>query len=291
MAAHEHLQGQLFDPASTRPRDKGEVPFHEWLDQPGVAYHGTLNPSWQEAPYHHFGDKAAATDRLRTATNIVKAGPTNREAYYSGTQLDHDSFDPGDIYAEPEDHVGHVHARKLDLLKQHRKLSDPVANAAHMHAMLNEGYETWEVPQSVAESTKGLVSQDWSQNNGGTPRAIGSEKGKIKAASRALQMGKGITYNNPHEPGETQVSHVAPRAAQSTWEEDVITSKHASPMAQQYARDRISRGEASTVPFEPASNHPGYEALWQGTLHGDGSGHSVKLPRQHISRIQFQTKD
>lgn len=287
MPAHEHLQGQLFDPKTTRPRDKGEVAFHEWLDQPNVAYHGTFNDRWQDSPYHHFGDVHAASDRLHTAAMFVSAGPASRAAYYSGESVDHDAFDPGDIFAEPETHTGMLHARKLDLIGQRKPLSDPGANAAHHHAQLMEGYEPHEISESVRGSSVGLVKDLWHE-----PQvAPGREQNRIKAASRALQMGKGITYRNVGEPGETGISHVAPRGAQSTWEEDVVTSRHASTMAKGYAQDRLNRGEASTVPFQPRGKIPGYEALWQGTLENNGAGHSPKVSRPHISKLQFTTED
>ena len=332
MPAHEHLQQQLFDPdqmladpartsarkqqqlfnpASTRARRPGETSFSQWLQRPDVSYHGTFNPDWESAPYAHFGDLTAATQRLGHVSHVLRSsGEGKRQAYYSGESAPEDAYDDyGDDEGEVATHTGRVFARRLDLAKQNRQLSDPIANAAQMHAMLQEGHEPWEIPSSVSESSEGRVEPGWEDEPHvkGPNWGFGTEREerRIKAGSRLLQMGKGLSYSNVAEQGETGVSHVVPRGGHTAWEHDVVTDPHAHPAVKEYAQGRIKRGEASAVPFSegtfrgeeknrgeqrPSSEQMTFGSMGKAGVHDLGTkGYGVRsyAPWRHLSDVQF----
>lgn len=287
MAAHDHLQGRLFDPKSTRPLDPGEMGPDRWLKQSNVAYHGSFRPDWDSAPYTHFGDKGAAVSRLQNVTPQLTSA-SMRQTYYSGE----DEIDTGeDEDTEPQTHTGRVYARRFSGNPHPTQFADAEANAAHYHTMRKEGYEDWEVPNSIKHSLGSSGIRDsWAYRDAESSPEI---SGPIGVAAQALETGRPISYRNDVERGDTDnpgVSYVGPRSSHTSWERDVINSPLGHPNMQRVARDRIDRGEEGAVPFEKSWNVPGEAPTpphYQSSF-GKGSK-TLRSQPPSVSKVQFQT--
>ena len=310
---HMPGQGQLFDRSTTRKQTPGEMPMDKWLQQPGVAYHGTFRHDWDQAPYAHFGTEDTAVDRLKTAKSMLKSSPTHRASYYSGEDVGEDYEPPekGMFGSEPEEHTGRLYAHKLDVAKDvggERYVSDMQANSAQYHSLRKEGYEHWEIPPSITESSSSDVKERWH-----TASSYGEEpelKGQAGRAAHVLEQGKAVPYHNPYEGQQAgksaNISYVAPRGSSHTWEEDVTQSPHASVFAQQFARQRQEQGLAGTVPHEntdrrsPGSQtylsvnqpyHPNQRQKGPWLEPGRDTGKPLPAPKAKVSKTQFYTDD
>lgn len=282
-------QGQLLDPTETRERYPSEVSFPEWERSPDVAYHGTFRSDWESAPVTHYGTKEQATDRVVTAARMLKNSSGQRRSYYTGETAD-DYGDDDDYEPDVETHTGRVFARKIPGLARSKvfaeHISDPQANAAHAIHLTDLGHETWEVPQSISDSSL-ATKKTAITNYGARYVAAGPEhqKRSTNFAVARLDSGRPVTYVNEAEGvrGDRwsrekthNVSHMATDRGES-YEGSIVQDPHAHPVQREWAQRQINQGTASSVPFSMS----GSDVRAYG---GVSLTQALAVPFQHVPR-------
>lgn len=301
-------QEQMFDPkAFERPKDPGERDIDDWLESPNIQYHGTFRQDWEHAPSAHMGTQEAAVDRLTHVNSSLRNSPTMRDQYFDPS-LGDDGNDDGELNWEPQEYIGRMHARRLEgeTVPMHGTTghrlpgsyggdslrvnvnSDANANAADV-LHWSKTHEQWDIPRSVKESATvsgqgvavgiGPHLNDW-DDEPDTSRMTPESK----AGAAALGEGKAVSYHNSVEGG---TSLVVPRSmSKRTWEQDILSSPHASEGRKQFARQRREQGTEGTVAFDSATAP---KLSIQGRLF-QGAGlpiQGVPMPRSRINEFRF----
>lgn len=283
----QFTQQHLFDPASTRGRTAGDMSSDEWWEanKDDTVYHGTFRDEWRHAPTAHFGTRDAALQRLSNVEYGLKDSSSFRRKYYDPDSSD---FDTDYEDAGEQEHVGRLYGRVIDRSNVHpRKLNDPDANAADMHHWMRQGYESYEIPRSVAESLtvrRGGEEHYVGPSSRGEGRpSRGGMRPPAIAASIALKRGKTLSYDNDVEGG---VSYIADPSTTTTWEHEQLRDPNASPARKDFAQQRITSGQAGAQAFErPAAQSQSY---WQNSL--DGTGRRLYGdPRGVVHERRFRT--
>jgi hypothetical protein len=309
MAASDNLhpdqQPSLFDiDQYTRKRSPEEMGPDAWLEHHGaegtLTHHATFREDWRDAPTVHAGTIGQASYRLHRVADTIRHSPLQAQSYYDpsvGEGFDDDSS--GDI-EEPQTHTGRMYAFRMSGGVHSSTLSDRDANDADALYQVHQGAEPWEVSRSVRDSMSDYAKEmiDYSTVDDELPETTGT---------RELEQGKSIRYSNAVESANAidrfddpnrKVSHLVPKRAIRTWEDDVIANPHASQLAQDYAQQRIGTGRAGSIAF-PEGNidqrdvhtampleHLNGDLFVPGSAGGKGPKTSV-AQRRNIDKIQF----
>lgn len=270
-------QLQLFDTSNIGPKRPGQKGLDEWIATENPVYHGSFRSDFGDAPAAHFGTIGQAGFRLDAARHSIEGSELSRARYYDPSVTEDSVYDDPDFgEQEPQTHIGRVFARRMDEKPMAGRLIDADANASEAGFLMNEGYEDWEVPHSVAESA-GTLMPEWKSNSGGWSGSgydqpdVEFYSQRSRAGARALGQGRPIAYrnfiegDNPVDSGmgtsrsASTTSYVVPRTAQQSWEGDLINDPGTQPWVQDWARQRISSGQEGAVPFPsqtiPRSKH------------------------------------
>lgn len=245
-------QLQLFDTSNIGPKRPGQKGLDEWVATEKPVYHGSFRSDFGDAPAAHFGSLGQASYRLDAAKRQLEGGGYSRDRYYDASAS---AWDLPEDEIEPFTHTGRVYARRMTEKPMAGRLIDADANAAQAGHMMSEGYEDWEVPTSVTESA-GTHMPYW---DGDDKPEFHSKRSR--AGARALGQGRPLAYRNYIEStnpvdtemglsqNERQTSYVVPRVAQQSWEADVIGDPGTQDWVKDWARNRVSSGQESAVPF------------------------------------------
>jgi len=246
----------LFDTSGIGPKRPGQKGLDEWVATENPVYHGSFRSDFGNAEAAHFGTIGQASYRLNAAKSAIEGGGYARDRYYDPSAS---AFDMPDDEIEPYQHTGRVYARRMTEKPMAGRLGDADANAAEAGFLMNQGYEDWEVPSSVSESAKErMPTLKWGDS---TEPEVHYYTQRSRAGARALGEGRPVAYRNFIEgdnpvdsdlgtPRDQQTtSHVVPRVAQQSWEGDLINDPGTQPWVQDWARQRISQGQESAVPF------------------------------------------
>lgn len=146
------------------------------------------------------------------------------------------------------------------------KLSDADANAAHWAFLVDTGWDSWEVSQSVRDSSDEDLMTDYELDY--HPDPLPEE---VRDAVSALSDDKSVAYENFVEGsgavGGDHTTYMVPRAGRlyrfggyRTYDSYIAEHPRSSDAAKRYARERIHSGLAGSVQFEvqdPDLNKPG----------------------------------
>lgn len=209
-----------------RQREPGEMGADAWMGRSDVAYHGTFHPDWDRNDMLHLGSLASAQQRLQ---HLSRGGIVTQEEARNYLHPDYADTTEWDD-EEPPEVPDTLHGRIFP-----RRVSDVASGAPFEDRALNRGQAEWmdeggeSVPASIRQSAR----------NGDRAAA-----GRVKDA---LDRGQSVRYENMSEDqGSTSI--LAPRMNTHSWEGDVLNARHASPMSQQFARDRLHQGKELTAP-------------------------------------------
>lgn len=249
-------QGQLFSDAqfATPPKGPGNLTMDEWIDTQQPVYHGSFRSDWRNAPVSHHGTIGQAVTRLDSVQHVLKGSTQGRDKYYDPSSVLEGDYDYDEDAAEPYMHTGKVYASRFTEPRSRVQLSDSAANAAEMGYRYENYEDEFEIPASVKESA-GLDAPELTVDDKyHNPKAI-HDSDMAEFGHRQLEQGIPITYRNaiegrnPIDAVASSESYAAPSSSITSWERDVINEPTASPLAQQFAQQRIRQGNEGAVPF------------------------------------------
>lgn len=220
-------QGTLFSTRGMRRRGPGEMGPDAWAARSDIVHHGTFREDWEGAPLVHVGTIGAAQERTDQLSRSVNHESMARNYLHPDwAAADEWDDEPPEV---PDTLVGKVHPRRLsNVASMKQPLSDADVNAVHKQWVETDGDAA---PRSVHDSAR-ESRLGWSER---------------EALAQHFDRGLALPYKNEGEDvGST--SFVTPTHNLHSWESDVVNSRFASPLAQQFARDRLQQGKELQSP-------------------------------------------
>jgi hypothetical protein len=283
-------QGQLFDPATTRPKRVDEMSPEEWSEQEGTVFHGTYRgDEFRQGPTFHVGTRQSAFARLGEVTRSIRTQSVVGEQYYNpGLNPDTMNHDPN----EDREHSATLHAMRLDPSKTSPvEYTDEQANSADLiHQARTGNADYHDISGSVRDSAHPLSRRyaermSYDEASPMMLRSDGTDSRKMIHGARQLRQGNALPYRNFVEDSGS-LSAVVPRNHPvSTWDSDVLADPSSHPNIRWVAEQRSKQGLAGTIAFDANEIDRSVDT----SVALDGSLYRAERDHGIVNRHQFRT--